>query len=67
MNASAHRPHWAITILRERLHDFEDLARRLQRHLDGNVELDRELPKDAVLVARAMGPAELLDYASRSV
>ncbi|HTK80507.1 MAG TPA: phosphoenolpyruvate--protein phosphotransferase [Rhizomicrobium sp.] len=49
--------------LRERLHDFEDLARRLQRHLDGNVEPLIDLPKDAVIVARAMGPAELLDYA----
>ena len=50
--------------LRERLHDFEDLARRLQRHLsgDGEAACARELPPDAVLVARAMGPAELLDY-----
>jgi phosphotransferase system enzyme I (PtsP) len=49
--------------LRERLHDFEDLARRLQKHLggDGGVAAG-ELPYDAVLVARAMGPAELLDY-----
>jgi phosphotransferase system enzyme I (PtsP) len=50
------------TMLRERLHDFEDLARRLQRHLDGHVELHRELPKDSVVIARSMGPAELLDY-----
>ncbi len=50
------------TMLRERLHDFEDLARRLQRHLDGNVEPQRELTKDSVIVGRAMGPAELLDY-----
>jgi phosphotransferase system enzyme I (PtsP) len=50
------------TVLRERLHDFEDLARRLQRHLDGDVDPHRELPKDTVVVARAMGPAELLDY-----
>jgi phosphotransferase system enzyme I (PtsP) len=50
--------------LRERLHDFEDLARRLQRHLSGDGKLadSRDLPRDAVLVARAMGPAELLDY-----
>ncbi|HTQ13954.1 MAG TPA: phosphoenolpyruvate--protein phosphotransferase [Rhizomicrobium sp.] len=52
------------TFLRERLHDFEDLARRLQKHLsgDGGEGPDRELPHDAILVARAMGPAELLDY-----
>ena len=50
--------------LRERLHDFEDLARRLQRHLsgDGNLLENRALPADAILVSRAMGPAELLDY-----
>src|SRR3984957_1134427 len=50
--------------LRERLHDFDDLARRLQRHLSGNGGRAgrQDLPKDAVLVGRAMGPAELLDY-----
>jgi phosphotransferase system enzyme I (PtsP) len=47
--------------LREQLHDFEDLARRLQRHL-GGAEENRVLPPDAILVSRAMGPAELLDY-----
>ena len=49
------------TFLRERLHDFEDLARRLQKHLGGG-EQPRDLPKDTVLIARSMGPAELLDY-----
>ncbi len=48
--------------MRERLHDFEDLTRRLQRHLTGDDEAARLLPPNAVLVARAMGPAELLDY-----
>ena len=50
--------------LRERLHDFEDLARRLQRELVGKSTSDgtRDLPQNAVLIARAMGPAELLDY-----
>ncbi|HEY2071581.1 MAG TPA: phosphoenolpyruvate--protein phosphotransferase [Rhizomicrobium sp.] len=49
--------------LRERLHDFEDLARRMQRHLSGEGKLNsRDLPYDTVLVARTMGPAELLDY-----
>ena len=47
--------------LRERLHDLEDLARRLQRHLDGGKPV-QEIPPGAILVARAMGPAELLDY-----
>src|ERR1700761_1902908 len=46
--------------MRERLHDLEDLARRLQRHLTGDGV--RELPENAILFARSMGPAELLDY-----
>jgi phosphotransferase system enzyme I (PtsP) len=50
------------SFLRDRLHDFEDLARRLQRHLHGESGQRRDLPRNAVLVARAMGPAELLDY-----
>jgi phosphotransferase system enzyme I (PtsP) len=50
-------------ILRERAHDFDDLARRLLRHLTGEEEAgERALPPNAVLVARNMGPAELLDY-----
>jgi phosphotransferase system enzyme I (PtsP) len=51
-------------LLRERAHDLDDLARRLLRHLAGDGEQDvaLDLPQEAVLVARAMGPAELLDY-----
>ena len=48
-------------ILRERAHDLDDLARRLLRHLTGTSGIT-DLPKDAVIVGRAMGPAELLDY-----
>jgi phosphotransferase system enzyme I (PtsP) len=48
-------------ILRERAHDFDDLARRLLRHLTGESG-HQHLPRDAILVARNMGPAELLDY-----
>src|SRR6201996_5564595 len=48
-------------ILRERAHDFDDLARRLLRHLTGDSG-HQALPRDAILVARNMGPAELLDY-----
>lgn len=50
--------------LRERLHDFDDLANRLLRQLTG-VKLSSasgNLPNDAIVVARNMGPAELLDY-----
>jgi len=51
-------------MLRERAHDLDDLARRLLRHLTGDGEKDvaLDLPHDAVLIARALGPAELLDY-----
>ncbi len=46
--------------LRERLHDLEDLANRLLRHL-GAIEDLASLPKDAVLIARDIGPAGLLE------
>jgi phosphotransferase system enzyme I (PtsP) len=48
-------------IMRERAHDLDDLARRLLRHLTGD-SAQTELPRDAVIVGRGMGPAELLDY-----
>ena len=50
--------------LRERLHDLEDLTNRLLRALAGRAgsAAFETLPPDAVVVARAMGPAELLDY-----
>ncbi len=51
--------------LRERVHDLEDLANRLLQHLlhgdDGAVHLP-EGDHDFVLVARNLGPAQLLDY-----
>lgn len=49
-------------LLRERAHDLDDLARRLLRHLTGDGHVVESLPRDAILVARNMGPAELLDY-----
>lgn len=50
--------------LRERLHDLDDLSNRLLRVLSGRTltAAAEELPKDAIIVARNMGPAELLDY-----
>ena len=48
--------------LRERLHDFEDLADRLLRHLAGDGHVARTLPDDAILIARNLGPADLLEY-----
>jgi phosphotransferase system enzyme I (PtsP) len=54
--------------LRERLVDLEDLANRLQRYLSGSTAaVSAELPREFILVARAMGPAELLDYAHRRI
>jgi len=47
--------------LRERLMDLDDLHHRLIQHLTGEVG-KRVLPDDVILVARSMGPAELLEY-----
>jgi len=50
--------------LRERLHDLDDLANRLLHQLTGTaftLAADN-LPENAILVARAMGPAALLEY-----
>lgn len=49
--------------LRERVHDFEDLGNRLIQHLTGIERAPKpELPEHVILVARSLGPAELLDY-----
>ncbi len=50
--------------LRDRLHDFDDLANRLLRVLmnKSHGPSAQELPRDAIIVARNMGAAELLDY-----
>ncbi|WP_045368958.1 phosphoenolpyruvate--protein phosphotransferase [Methyloceanibacter caenitepidi] len=49
---------------RDRLHDIEDLSNRLLRLLSGETATASTgaLPEDAIVVARTMGPAELLDY-----
>ena len=50
--------------LRERLDDLEGLAVRLIMHLSGDKDqpASTPLPDNAVLIARSLGPAELLDY-----
>ena len=55
--------------LRERMHDFEDLANRLLRQLTGYTgrTTAEGFPSDAVILARAMGAAELLDYPRANV
>ncbi len=52
-------PYW-----QERQRDFDDLSDRLLRILAGrsNGNLPLEMPADTILIARTMGPAELLDY-----
>jgi len=50
--------------LRERLHDLDDLANRLLHQLTGQslIAAPESLPDNAILVARSMGPAALLEY-----
>ncbi len=50
--------------LRERLHDLDELANRLLHQLTGQalVASPDSLPDNAILVARSMGAAALLDY-----
>ncbi len=53
-------PYW-----HERTRDLDDLSDRLLRMLAGgssNHIAPEDMPDDAILVARTMGPAELLDY-----
>lgn len=50
------------SLLRERLHDLEDLENRLLRSLAGNDGGGRVAPPGSVLVASRLGPAELLEY-----
>ena len=55
--------------LRERLHDLDDLANRLLHQLTGQsfVAANEDLPDNAIVVARSMGPAALLDYDRRKL
>lgn len=49
--------------LRDRLHDLDDLSNRLLRILTGQgSDTGAEMPDDPILVARNIGPAELLEY-----
>lgn len=51
-------------LTRERLHEFEDLSNRLLQELAGKneVRIQNILPDTAIIVARNMGAAELLNY-----
>ena len=49
--------------LRERLHDLDDLSNRLLRILTGQGrDTGAAMPPNPILVARNIGPGELLDY-----
>jgi phosphotransferase system enzyme I (PtsP) len=54
-------------LLKERMHDLEDLSNRLMRIVSGRMGTAAQtgLTRDAVLIARSLGPAELLEYDRR--
>ncbi|MBB3764454.1 phosphoenolpyruvate--protein phosphotransferase [Sphingomicrobium lutaoense] len=54
-------------LLAERMHDLEDLSNRLLRIVAGRVGTAAQtgLQEDTILIARNLGPAELLDYDRR--
>ena len=49
--------------IKERIHDFRDLTSRIIRLLHGKQLVSaKKLPRNAILIAESLGPAELLDY-----
>ena len=53
----------ADAYLRDRLHDLDDLSNRLLRILTGQGNSDHtDFPESPILVARNIGPGELLEY-----
>ena len=48
--------------IKERIHDFKDLASRIIRHLHGKQPSGKKLYRNTILVAESLGPVELLDY-----
>ncbi len=56
--------HVTDAYIRERLQDIDDLGYRLLQHLSGASPAPSAmpLPDDVVLVARSLGPADLLEY-----
>src|SRR5438128_54548 len=55
------------SLLQERMHDLEDLSNRLLRIVSGRMGTAAKsgLTRDTVLVARNLGPADLLEYDRR--
>lgn len=67
-DARARLEKTADPYLRERLSDIDDLANRLLRVLLGVAPPSPEdLPEDAILLARSLGPGELLEYGRGSL
>ncbi|MDQ8758067.1 phosphoenolpyruvate--protein phosphotransferase [Sphingosinicella sp. LHD-64] len=56
-------------LLADRMHDLDDLSNRLLRIVSGQLGTAAQagLPQDAVLIARNLGPAELLEYDRRKL
>jgi phosphotransferase system enzyme I (PtsP) len=56
-------------LLAERMHDLDDLANRLLRIVSGQLGTAAQmgLPQEAILIARNLGPAELLEYDRRKL
>ncbi|MGB3795091.1 MAG: phosphoenolpyruvate--protein phosphotransferase, partial [Alteraurantiacibacter sp.] len=54
-------------LLQDRMHDLEDLANRLIRIVSGQLgtAAQKGLAQDSILVAKNLGPAELLEYDKR--
>ena len=54
-------------LLAERMHDLEDLSNRLLRTVSGQLgtAASKGLRQDSILIARNLGPAELLEYDRR--
>lgn len=54
-------------LLQDRMHDLEDLSNRLLRIVSGQLGTAAQLGlrQDAILIARNLGPAELLEYDRR--
>lgn len=54
-------------LLRDRMHDLEDLSNRLLRIVSGQLGTAAQmgLRNDSILIARNLGPAELLEYDRR--
>ncbi len=55
--------------IRSRLHDLEDVSNRLLQHLSGEhkTPISSDLPARFILVARTLGPAELLEYGRKKL